>query len=142
MFLHTADTFRTVTIGSYQVPPGTYTYAQWAASFPGNFPPTWPRQRDSAVNAASGSITVFTGPSITTISNSVTVVGANLVMSGTGGLANGKYYLLSSTNVAVPKASWAKSGPYPFDGAGAYSLSVPITNNPPQQFFMLQQIVP
>src|SRR5436190_3129296 len=93
MFLHTADTFQSVTIGSYQVPPGTYTYAQWAASFPGNFPATWPRQRDSAVSSASGSITVLTGPSITSISNSVAVVGANMVMSGTGGLANGKYYL-------------------------------------------------
>jgi hypothetical protein len=142
MFLHSADTVRTLTLGNYQVPAGTYTYAQLAASFPGNFPATWPRQRDSSVSSASGSITVLTGPAINAISNSVTVVGANLVMSGTGGLANGKYYLLSSPNVAIPKASWAKFGPYPFDGAGTYSLSVPITNNPPQQYFMLQQIVP
>src|SRR5262249_19793651 len=138
----TADTFRSVTLGSYQVPPGTYTYAQWAASFPGSFPATWPRQRDSSVSTASGSITVLTGPAINSPSETAAVSGSNLVISGAGGLAYGKYYLLSSTNVAVPKTSWTKSGPFPFDGAGAYSVSVAITNNPPQQFFMVQQIVP
>jgi len=142
MFLHNSDTFRSVTIGSYQVPAGTYTYAQWAASFPGNFPATWTKQRDSAVSSASGSITVLTGPSIGSVSNSVAVSGSNLVISGTGGLPNGKFYVLSSANLAVPKTSWAKSGPFPFDGVGAYSVNAAITNNPAQQFFMLQQIVP
>ena len=50
--------------------------------------------------------------------------------------------LVSSTNVATPKASWIKSGPFPFDNLGNSGTSVPIISTNKQQFFMLQQIVP
>src|ERR1043166_4642468 len=139
-FLHTADTVRTLTIGNYLVPAGTYTYAQLANSFPGNFPGSWNLQTGSTVNMASGSVTVLVGPTINNITNTFSVSGNSLIISGTGGLAYGKYYMLSSTNVALPKASWTRNGPYPFDGLGAYSFSASMTNK--QTFFQLQQIVP
>jgi hypothetical protein len=143
MFLHQNDTFRTLTLGNYLVPgPATYTYGQLAASFPGSFPGAWALQAGSSVNTASGSITVLAGQTVNTISNSFTVVGNTLSFSGTGGLANGKYYVLSSTNVALPKASWVRSGPFPFDNLGNFGTSVPIVSTNKQQFFQLQQIVP
>jgi hypothetical protein len=142
MFLHTSDTFRTVTIGNYLVPAGTYSYAQWAASFPANFPASWNLQTGSTINTASGSITVLAGSAVNTITNNFIVQGTNLVFSGTGGLPNGKYYVLSTANVALPKASWTKSGPYPFDNLGNFGVTIPIVPGVARQFYQLQQIIP
>jgi hypothetical protein len=142
MFLHTADTFRTVNINGYLVPAGTYSYAQWAASFPGTFPASWNLQQGSSVSTASGSITVLNGPSVNTISNSFAVVGNTLVFSGTGGIPSGKYYVLSATDLSLPKGSWTRSGPYPFDNVGSFGVTVPISSSLRQQFFQLQQILP
>jgi hypothetical protein len=142
LFLHNNDTFRTVTTGNYLWPAGTYTYAQCAASFGGNFPPAWSLQNGSTTNTASGSITVLFGQSVTAITNNFAVQGTNLVFSGTGGLANGKYYLLSSSNLSTPKASWTRNGPYPFDNLGNFGVTNAISPGVPQQFYQLQQIIP
>ena len=142
MYLHNNDTFRTVTIGNYSVPAGFYTCAQWAGSFPGNFPGVWALQTGSSVATASGSMTVLVGPAINPITNNFALQGTNLVISGTGGLPNGHYFMLSSTNLALPKASWTRLGPYPFDGSGNYAFTNGITSNPAQQYFQLQQQVP
>jgi hypothetical protein len=142
MFLHSADTFQTVTIGNYLLPAGTNTYAQLAASFPGNFPGSWNLQIGSAVNTASGSITVLAGSTINPITLSFATVGTNLISSGSGGIPYGGYYVLSSTNIALPKASWTRSAVMPFDNLGNFSFTNGITSNPRQQFFQLQQRIP
>jgi hypothetical protein len=142
MLLHTADTFRSLMIGNYLVPAGTYTYAQLAGSFLVNFPPSWPLLPGSAVNTASGSITVLVGSPINPITMSFVTAGTNLVFSGNGGIPFGAYYVLSSTNVALAKTNWTRSGPFPFDNTGGFSFTNGITSNPKQQFFQMQQRVP
>jgi hypothetical protein len=142
LFLHQADTFRTVMIGSYLLPAGTYPYAQLASSFPGNFPAAWAQQNGSGSSTASGSITVLLGPVINPINVSYSVQGPNLVLNGAGGLANGSFRILTTTNLALPKASWTQLGPYPFDGLGLFSVGFPENPGTPRQFFQLQQQVP
>ena len=87
-------------------------------------------------------MTVLVGPAINPITNNFALQGTNLVISGTGGLPNGRYFMLSSTNVALPKASWTRLGPFPFDGSGSFSFTNGITSNPAQRYFQLQQQVP
>ena len=59
--------------------------------------------------ATDGTIAVFsTAPATPPVFNSVITVGNDLVMSGTNGPANSSYYLLGSTNVALPMTNWSR----------------------------------
>jgi hypothetical protein len=69
---------------------------------------------------------------------STTLSGNNLIFSGTGGPANGTYYVLTSTNIALPLASWTVLATNTFDGSGAFSFTNAINPVSPQQFFNLQ----
>jgi hypothetical protein len=142
MFLHQNDTFHAVTVGGAPIPPGTYSFAQLTASYPGNFPSSWPQQMASSFTTGSGSITVLTGPAILPVTMNFQVSGGNLAISGGNGIPNGHYFILSTTNVSLPRASWTRQGPNPFDGSGNFSTSIPVNINSPQQFFLLQQQVP
>jgi len=64
------------------------------------------------------------------------VSGTNLLFSGSGGLANGTYSVLSSTNVALPITDWLAILTNQFDCGGNFSF----TNSPsqPQTFFLLR----
>jgi autotransporter-associated beta strand protein len=68
----------------------------------------------------------------------VTVSGGNLVISGTGGASGGTYYVLTSTNVALPLANWARVTTNLFDSAGGFSVTNAANPNVPQQFYLLQ----
>jgi len=71
--------------------------------------------------------------------SAVNLVGGNqLVLSGGGGLANGIYYELTSTNVALPLNLWQRIATNQFDGGGNFAVTNPVTAGPGQQFFLLQ----
>lgn len=67
-----------------------------------------------------------------------TLSGNNLILSGTGGTANGIYYILTSTNVALPLTNWMALATNTFDGSGAFSFTNVVNPASPQQFFTLQ----
>ena len=69
---------------------------------------------------------------------SVTVSGNNIVISGTGGAPGGTYYVLTSTNVALPLADWTRVTTNLFDGAGNFSATNAVDPNAPQRFYLLQ----
>jgi hypothetical protein len=77
---------------------------------------------------------VVSGPhfgSILTASNS-------LVMSGSGGVANGSYYLLTATNLATPLTNWTRLLTNQFDSSGNFEFTNPINLNLPRRFYLLQ----
>jgi rhamnogalacturonan endolyase len=74
----------------------------------------------------------------TNVTMNLTSLGGNLVMSGTGGTASGTYYVLTSTNLALPLAQWARIATNQFDGSGHYSFTNSIPANPPWAFYLLQ----
>ena len=86
----------------------------------------------------SGSLGVVTGMSQPVIS-SAKVSGANLVLSGSNGLANGTYYVLTSTNVAAPLTNWIILCTNNFDTNGAFSITNAISSNVSQCFYLLKQ---
>jgi autotransporter-associated beta strand protein len=61
-----------------------------------------------------------------------------LVFSGTGGVTNGTYYVLTSTNLAAPTTSWTRLLTNQFDGNGNFNFTNAPNPNAPQSFYLLQ----
>lgn len=69
----------------------------------------------------------------------VNLVGNNLVISGTGGTTNAPYYVLTSTNLALPRASWQRLATNQFSSTGGFSFTNVVSSAMPQAFYLLQQ---
>ena len=66
------------------------------------------------------------------------VSGSNLTISGTNGLVNALYYVLSSTNVALPLPTWSVIATQRFNSNGAFSYTTGFAPAIPQRFYLLQ----
>lgn len=121
--LAAGDSFQLFLVGSYA---GSFAAIVPATPGPGL---GW---KTSAL-ATNGTLTVVPVPVI----NRVTVVGTNLVFFGTNGLSNDAYYVLASTNVALPLTNWMRLATNQFDGDN-FAITNPLDPNTPQQFYLLQ----
>jgi autotransporter-associated beta strand protein len=65
------------------------------------------------------------------------VSGGNVNLSGTGGVAGGFYYVLTSTDVALPASSWTSISTNVFDGSGNFSFSDTFDPDTPQRFYLI-----
>jgi autotransporter-associated beta strand protein len=81
--------------------------------------------------SVNGSMTVVHLPSLT---NAVESDG-NLVLTGTGGTAGGTYYILSTTNLALPLTQWAIVSTNLFDAQGNLSNNIPVSPSKPGAFY-------
>ena len=70
--------------------------------------------------------------------NSVSLNGANLILAGTNGTAGGMYYVLSSTNVALPLTQWAPVLTNKFDSSGNFAVTNAVAPGVSQQFYILE----
>jgi Concanavalin A-like lectin/glucanases superfamily len=70
--------------------------------------------------------------------NRVWFDGSHFVFSGTNGLPGGVYYLLSSTNPALPLSSWTRAATNTFDGTGSFSITNTAPRSTPQAYYRLQ----
>ncbi len=61
-----------------------------------------------------------------------------LVLSGTGGITNGSYYILVSTNLAAPLANWTRLLTNQFDGSGNFNFTNTINPGNAPSFYLLQ----
>jgi hypothetical protein len=64
--------------------------------------------------------------------------GTNVLLSGTNGVPNSAFYVLSSTNVALPRTNWTPILTNTFNGSGNFSVGVPISANALQRFYVIQ----
>jgi hypothetical protein len=64
--------------------------------------------------------------------------GANLILSGTGGVPTVSYYVLSTTNLALLPAQWTPIGTGSFDNSGNFSFTNSLSPTIPQVFYLLQ----
>jgi len=69
---------------------------------------------------------------------SVVLSGTKLILSGTSGVTNEPYEILSSTNLAVPLIQWAPVLTNEFDSNGSFTVTNIINPNTPQNFYILQ----
>ncbi|HTX20901.1 MAG TPA: hypothetical protein VMD27_03420, partial [Candidatus Aquilonibacter sp.] len=63
--------------------------------------------------------------------------GNQLVLSGAGGKPNGTYYVLGSTNLALPLADWTAIATNAFDANGNFNFTNPMDASV-QEFFLIQ----
>jgi autotransporter-associated beta strand protein len=68
----------------------------------------------------------------------ISVTPGGLVMNGSGGNTSSNFYLLSSTNLALPLASWTRLLTNQFDTNGDFSFTNAMDANAPQKFYILQ----
>jgi autotransporter-associated beta strand protein len=88
--------------------------------------------------SVNGTISVVSATSPTPVINSFLQSGGNLIFSGTNGSAGGTYYVLTSTNLTVPLASWTRLSTNTFGAAGTFSVTNPIVPGVPASFFILE----
>jgi PKD repeat protein len=81
------------------------------------------------------SIVILSPPTITGISLS----GTNLVINGTNGFSGITYYVLTGTNLALPRSQWTPVATNIWSANGNFNLIVTNVVNPlvPQQFYLL-----
>ena len=93
----------------------------------------------SGTNIQTGLITVTVPnpPNVTSVKNS----GSNVILTGNGGPTGGgySYFVLTSTNVVLPIASWTTNAQVGvFDGSGNFVYTNAMTPGAPKQFFRLK----
>jgi hypothetical protein len=64
------------------------------------------------------------------------VTAGSITLSGTNGLSDAVYYVLSSTNLAAPHGGWSIIATNAFDASGNFNLTLPATAT--QQFFRIE----
>jgi autotransporter-associated beta strand protein len=112
---------------------GTLTFGQLVlASAPPGYNYSFDTNSPGIVNL------VVAPPAPPSFSNSVSVVDGGLVFSGGGGTPLADYYVLASTNVALPLADWTRIATNQFDSSGNFIITNSIDTNAPQNYYLLQ----
>lgn len=70
--------------------------------------------------------------------NGYNLSGGNFSFSGTAGTPNWNFDVLTSTNVALPVASWSNTATGQFDASGAFNVTLPVNPATPQRFYLLR----
>ena len=97
----------------------------------------------SAGNTYSGSTTISAGTLLLTsagaIPNSpnISLSGTNVIISGTNGLTGAPYYVLSSTNLALPLANWTALSTNTFKST-SFSVTNAVDPSAPRNFYLLR----
>ncbi|HEV2393971.1 MAG TPA: hypothetical protein VG146_16585 [Verrucomicrobiae bacterium] len=68
----------------------------------------------------------------------IVISGSGVIISGTGGTPGNSYYVLSTTNVALPRADWTPVATNVFDSNGNFNFTNAINRAIPAEFYMLQ----
>ncbi len=86
------------------------------------------------LNTAGTLAVISIVPSFTTVS----LTGSQVVFGGGGGLPNGTYYVLASTNLALPAAAWTRIATNTYDAGGHFNFTNAISSGTPHVFYRLQ----
>jgi hypothetical protein len=99
---------------------------------------------NSFVNGNAVQLTITGVPSPTN-GHGTSITGVNfqlatssLVITGTNGLANDVFYVLTSTNLALPIASWTPIATNTFDASGNFNISLPYSEGNEQQYYSIK----
>jgi hypothetical protein len=113
----------------------------YASAFAGAFATIAPAMPGSGLawdlsGLTNGTVKVVVAPrpTITSISQS----GTNVVVSGSNGVPNGNYYVLTSTNLALPAANWTRAATNVFSAGGNFSFTNAFDRAAAQRFYLVQ----
>jgi hypothetical protein len=123
-----SDQFKLFNAGSYQGAFSSITPATPGSGL------AW----DLTSLGSDGTLKVIAGAAAPPHITGSEMTSAGLVMSGTNGSAGTKFYVLSSTNVALPLIQWSRASTNMFDGSGNFIVTNAINPNIRAEFFRLQ----
>jgi rhamnogalacturonan endolyase len=92
------------------------------------------RSANPTGNSSYSNIAVPVPPTISTAS----ISGNNFLLTGTGGFPGATYYIISTTNLALPRALWSRVSTNIFDPSDNFSFSQSVTSNFVGMGFTLQ----
>ena len=100
---------------------------------------TKPAGYNYSINTAtSGQVKLVVAPTtLPKFGNSI-VSGNILLLSGNNGLPLGKYYVIGSTNLALPATNWTRIATNQFDASGSFAFTNVLDPNSSQWFYRLQ----
>jgi fibronectin-binding autotransporter adhesin len=87
----------------------------------------------------SGKIGVITPGSTGPVIGGTKFTGGSLILSGTGGTANGTYYVLTTTNLATPLVNWVPLVTNTYDASGDFNFTNAVNTGSPQEFYLIKQ---
>jgi len=90
----------------------------------------------TGTNSLQASATPFNGATPNIVFTGATANG--VVITGTGGLAGINYYVLTTTNLSLPRASWTSVNTNFFDGTGGFNFTNGANPMNGGQFFQLE----
>jgi hypothetical protein len=70
------------------------------------------------------------------------VTGGQLVINGLGGVTGQSFYVLGSTNVALPRPQWTRLATNVFGANGSFSFTNAIDPAWALQFYMIEAAAP
>jgi autotransporter-associated beta strand protein len=68
----------------------------------------------------------------------ITLSGTNLVISGTGGPATESYYVLTSTNLALPLTNWTRVATNAFNASGNFTFTNSVSTGVPDRYYLVE----
>jgi autotransporter-associated beta strand protein len=86
----------------------------------------------------NGTLRITVGASAPPTITTITVGGGNVILSGTNGTAGQNYYVLTSTNVALPLTNWTRAATSMFDSLGNFSYTNAVSPAIRQEYFRIQ----
>jgi len=70
--------------------------------------------------------------------SSVSLADTNLVLSGSNGINGAEYYLLTSTNMALPTSNWTRLATNFFGTGGSFNEIIPVSPADHERYYRLQ----
>jgi hypothetical protein len=124
--LQGGDTFQLFTAANFA---GNFSSVALPALTPGLY---WNTNTFKATGAIS--VGIKTPPVV----GSIGLENGKLIMTGSGGVTNGTYYVLTSTNIAAPLTNWMRLLTNQFDAGGNFDFTNQQNSNSRQSFYMIQ----
>jgi hypothetical protein len=92
---------------------------------------------NAAVHSVNLVITNATGPVGPPTISSIMLTGGSVVVSGSGGTPEKGYYVLGSTNLALPRTNWTRLLTNSFDSGGSFVFTNSLASGITQQFYLV-----
>ena len=120
---------------------GTYPVITYSGALSGSLPAigSKPAGYSCTVNTnTAGKVQLVVQVQTSPKFSSIALLNGGVVSSGSGGPTNAPYYVLASTNLASPVASWTRIATNLFDATGGFTCTNPIVSGTMQQFYLIQ----
>ena len=121
--------------------PGSYTLFTRGGALSGSLPAigSKPAGYSCAVNTDTpGQVRLIVQAQTPPAIGGIALTNGSVLISGLGGPSNSVYYVLASTNLALPLSNWARVATNQFNGAGNFAVTNALEPGQPQRFYLIQ----